>query len=327
MVVEHTGQELTGAHALLLGNYLIAQDVADQEPRGDCFRRMQTALTCLGDELREVAPEFFVVGQDPELVSLLAEWKKADGIKFLIELRVSEPFSPYEFTVTGRRDEIRLWSMRRIARVALGLDAESADVVVSAWNDVKNAERRYLQRVALRKRLRSPKSWAAIIGVGLAVGGAAVIAGPAIAPLMPAAAGLSGAAATSAGLAQLGFGAIAAGGLGMAGGLWVLGIGGAALGIAGATTATLLSRPGGAVLLGDEVRKLLVSAELVHQGVLDESLSDIALAISTISEEVDDVRHAEESRNEEGARRLDEIRLLQERLDFAQSYIQGLRAP
>ncbi len=320
MSAAHEDYPLTGSDALLLGAYLIAQEVADREPAGETFRRMQTALSCLADELREVAPEFFLIGVEPELNSLVDSWSREDAVKLLIELRVANPFAPYEFEMTKKRDLARLAEMRKMARVALGLPAEVADEVSAAWTVVLKAE----NRATLRRRMSEPKSWATLVGVGLAVAGVAVIAGPAIAPLMPAAAGLSGAAATSAGLAQLGFGAVAAGGLGMAGGLWVLGVGGAALGAAGATTAVLLSRPGGAALVGAEIRKLLVSAVLAVKGELAVPLSDISDALERMADEVQDVLDTEERRNERGSDRIESIIDLKRHIEFASSYVERL---
>lgn len=313
--------------ALLLGAYLVAQEMTNREPAGETQRRMECALSSLAADLQQAAPEFFVTGQMPELGALTHGWPSDDAVRFLVELRVGNPFYPYEFELTEARERERLAALREMSRAVFRLPAGTADSVSRAWETVRAAEKSYLRRQALQRKIRSPQQWLAVAGVGAAVAGVAVAAAPAVAVLMPAAANLSGAAAVSAGLAQLGFGSVAAGGLGMVGGVWMLGLGGATLGVSAATTATLLSRPGSAALVGVEVHKLLISFLLARQNVLKMAAEEFSHGLDALVNEVASVQQLERTRNEDGSPRLRELGDLQRRLTFAGEFLTARSGP
>ena len=312
--------------ALLLGAYLVAQQIANHEPAGPNQRRMETALGYLAEDLRTAAPEFFVIGQMPELSALAHGWGHDDAARFMVELRLADPFYPFQFNLTKQRTQERLAALREIARGPLrspGL----ADRVGEAWEEVQAAEKAHVRMTRFRAKVGDPKSWLAAVGIGAAVAGAAVVAAPAIAVLMPAASGLSGAAAVSAGLAQLGFGSIASGGLGMVGGMWVLGASGAAVGTVSATTATLLAQPGSAALVGAEVRKLLVSFVLASDGVMDLAPEEFARGLDTMLDQLSDVIALEAGRNEPGSDRLEELEDLRRTLVFGGEFMASRSRP
>jgi hypothetical protein len=306
--------------ALLLGAYLVAQHIANHEPAGETQQRMENALSCLAQNLREAAPEFFVVGQIPELSALADRWRPDDSVRLLVELRVADAFYPFQFEMTKSRGETQRAALREIARGALRIPG-AADKVGAAWDEVRRAEKSYLRRLAFQTKLKNPRSWLAAAGVGAAFAGAAVAAAPAIAVLMPAAAGLSGAAAVSAGLAQLGFGSIAAGGLGMVGGVWVLGASAGAVGTLSASTATLLAKPGSAALISAEVRKLLVTFILASDGTIQSSAETFARGLDTMVDDVDAMIELEESRNEHDSARLRELGDLKRTLEFGGEFM------
>jgi len=304
--------------ALLLGAYLVAQEVANHERPGETQLRMEAALGFLAEDLRKEAPEYFVIGQMPELSALADGWAPDEGVLLLVELQTADPFYPYQFEMgTKSRPDERRAALREISRGALRLPAGTADQVGAAWEQVRDAEAKALRR----KNLFNPKTLATAVGAGAALAGAAVVAAPAIAVLMPAAAGLTGAAAVSAGLAQLGFGSIAAGGMGMVGGMWVLGTSGAVAGAASATTASLLATPGSAPLLGAEVRKLLVSFVLANDDVLDRPADDFARGLDTMLDEIHVTIELEEARNEKGSARLTELDELKRAVEFGGQFM------
>jgi len=307
--------------ALSLGALRTAEHITYHERAGETRDRMGTALEYLGTGLLATEPEIFVTGRLPDLADVAMDWSPDDRWRFLVELRCSNPFYPFEFAMSGDRAKARNAALREVSRSALRLPMDSGDDVGEAWDKIHQREHAFLRKDALRRKAVDPKSWAVALGVGVTVAGAAVVAAPAIALMMPAASGLSGAAAVSAGLAQLGFGSVASGGLGMVGGMWVLGAGGAAAGTVSAATAQLLAQPGSAHLVGVEVRKLLVTYTLAQEGHLQDTTEVLAKGLDRMSDEVADLVKLEESRNEKGSDRLGELYTLQRTLDFAGDYM------
>ena len=319
--------DLSLGAGLLLGAYLVAQDITHREPEGEAHLRMESALGYLASDLRQEAAEFFVTGEPPELASITHGLDRDDRVRFLVELEAGSPFYPFQFQISKRREVERRAALRQIAHASLGLDRGEADKVISARREAFAAQKKHGRAREAWEKVSEPKNLLRSAVMGAAGVGVALAAAPAIAVLMPAAAGLSGAAAVSAGLAQLGFGSIAAGGLGMAGGMWVLGAGGAAVGAVSLTTATLLSQPGSAGAVGTEVWKLLTTFVLADDAVIQTPPDEFAKALDKLVDDIGAVITLEESRNEEGSARLKELYELRRVVAFAGEFMTSRPKP
>lgn len=307
---------------LLKSAHLVAEYIRDDEPHGDkpdsTKSRMTNALSACQDNLDMVVFGETGAFERPSLESLCENLSTDEKFVLLVELRLADPFFPYQFEMSKKRDKLRLQAMREIAHRELHLDRDAALRVDEAMREVAKAYSKGFK--GLLANLDS-KDWLIIVGSGVLIAGAAVVAAPLIAAAMPAAAGLSGAAAVSAGLASLGGGSLAAGGLGMAGGMWALGVGGAAVGGAAGATAVALAGGEGAGLVKAEVLKLCMSFELARQGLISRSTSEFEEALDQIHDTVREVLKEETSRNERGSERLRNLEALDETLTFAGEFM------
>lgn len=314
---------------LLKSSYLIAEYIADGQVPSDkpdsTVARMRNAL-----EANYTNLDLAVFGQagtfaQPTLEDLCAALSNEEKFGLLVELRVANPFYPFEFQMTKSRDKLRLEQMRQIALRELHMTRQSATIVDEALRAVTRAQKKKspMERIAAL----DVKDWALIIGGGALLASAAVVAAPLIAVAMPAAAGLSGAAAVSAGLASLGGGSLAAGGLGMAGGMWALGVSGATVGALASATASVLAQGSGPGLIQAEVMKLCVSFELARTGHIDRSISEFEIALDRWHTEISDVVRLERSRNEEKSQRLKDLDALEQTMTFAGEFMSSRQAP
>lgn len=292
---------------LLKSAYDIAQCIAENERDRDKTEVAQRMFTALRANLAEM--ELLVFGatidfQQPTLESLCVNLSEDDKFALLIELRLTNPFFPFEFEMKGKRDEWRFEQMRQIASRELHMERVAANQV----DDAVRTATKGLHHGGVFSSMGT-KDWSLIIGGGALLAAAAVVAAPLVAVAI-APAGLSGAAAMSAGLAALGGGSLASGGLGMAGGMWVLGLSGAALGSAAGATASALSRGEGVEVIKAEVLKLCASFELSRKSLISRAMSEFEEALQAWHDEVLGVLSLEEARNEEGSTRLKDLREL-----------------
>lgn len=313
---------------LLMGSYLVAEYLRDCEEVGqgsDTTRdRMTAALASSRDKL-----DLAVFGErgafdPPSLEELCRELSVDDKYALLVELRLADPFFPYQFEMTKQRDKRRIEEMRQLAHRELHLDRDAAVAVDAAMKVVALEFSRYQKRArGVRGWVSNldAKDWLVIVGSGAVLAGAAIVAAPLIAAALPAAAGLSGAAAVSAGLASIGGGSIAAGGLGMAGGMWALGVTGAALGGVAGVTAAALAGGDGAGLVQAEVLKLCISFELAATGRISRSTAEFEAAHDAIHDSVSQVLAVELKRNEKGSERLRALQKLDATLNFAGDFM------
>lgn len=307
---------------LLESAYVVAEYIRDDEPddgKPDSTKsRMTTALVACQDNLDLVVFGETGAFDRPTLESLCQDLSIDEKYALLVELRLADPFFPYQFEMTKKRDKLRVRAMREVAHRELNLNRDAAVTVDAAMREVAKAYSRGFKGLLASL---DAKDWLLIVGSGVLIAGAAVVAAPLIAAAMPAAAGLSGAAAVSAGLASLGGGSIAAGGLGMAGGMWALGVGGAALGGVAGATAVALAGGDGAGLVQAEVLKLCISFELAAQGHISRSTSEFEAALDQIHNSVQEVLGTEKARNEKSSERLKNLESLDETLRFAGDFM------
>jgi hypothetical protein len=307
---------------LLMSSYLVAEYIRDGEPvsdKPDSTRdRMTAALAACRDNL-----DLAIFGEQgtfeqPTLEALCENLSVDEKYALLVEIRLADPFFPYQFEMTKKRDKLRIEEMRHLAHRELHLDRDAAVAVDDAMRVVAKA---YSKGIKGWIESLDAKDWLIIVGSGALLAGAAVVAAPLIAAALPAAAGLSGAAAVSAGLASLGGGSIAAGGLGMAGGMWALGVTGATLGGVAGVTAAALAGGDGAGLVQAEVLKLCISFELAAKGCISRSTSEFEAALDQIHDAVREVIATESKRNEKDSERLKGLQKLDETLTFAGEFM------
>jgi hypothetical protein len=215
----------------------------------------------------------------------LAGTSDTDRRALLIELAVANPFSPYWFEMTERREVCRVTALTLIAALSMGLEPDCVAIVDAAWRKLAKD----LNTVALE----TP-------------------AGPLIALAMPATPGMTAATAMSAGLAQLGFGTIGTGGLGLVAGQWLLGVVGTAQAITTEAAITdVVASPGFGYLLELELYKLVLTVRLAEERRwFDAPIERAARAIEHVSGEVIAELESAMGRNDPKASRVRELRRL-----------------
>lgn len=307
---------------LLMSSYLVAEYIRDGEPTSDkpnsTRDRMTAALSACRDNL-----DLSIFGEQgtfepPTLEALCENLSSDEKFALLVEVRLADPFFPYQFKMTKKRDKLRVEQMRHLAHRELHLGRDAAVAVDDAMRVVAKESSNGVN--GWMKSLDN-LDWVIIVGSGAILAGAALAAAPLIAAALPAAAGLSGAAAVSAGLASLGGGSIAAGGLGMAGGMWALGITGATIGGVTGITVAALAGGDGAGLVQAEVLKLCISFELAVRGHISRAPSEFEAALDQLHDAVREVIATETNRNEKGSERLKGLGKLDQTLTFAGEFM------
>lgn len=132
--------------AILLGAYLIAEQVAVGEDDSDARARMERALGAMEETLREVSGDFFVTGERPDLSSLVHGVPIDERRALLVELAYSNPFDPFEFRLKGAREKSRIRGLRMLSRAHFGLGSAAADEVIDTWITALKQDRRGTDR-------------------------------------------------------------------------------------------------------------------------------------------------------------------------------------
>jgi|GEM_PF-5781982 len=307
---------------LLKSSYLIAEYIRDGEPKSDdasgTKARMTNALAALTSNM--AADDFCETQSFDELSlrELCKDLTHNDKYELLLEMRLAEPFFPYQFKMTKTQDDKRMEQMREIAYRDLGMSRDSATEVNASIKNLNHGHASHL-KTRLSNLGITDALWVA--GGAVVVAGVLVVAAPIVAAAMPAAAGLSGAAAVSAGLASLGGGSLAAGGLGMAGGMWVLGTAGAAIGGVAGVTASVLSQNNGPQLIESSVLKVCVNFDLARRRFLERDPEDFAHALDEIQKSFHKANEEAQDLNGKGSQRLKDFARLDRTLTFAGNFI------
>jgi hypothetical protein len=272
--------------ALALGSLAVATNLRISEPAGSGRDRMGRAAETLAENLRVTSGEL-IAGEDliTSFSKLVASVSEPDRRALLIELAVANPFSPYWFATTERREVCRLTALTLIAALSLNLEPDSVSVIDTAW----------------RKLAKD------LVPVGLSAP-----AGPLVALAMPAAAGLNATAAMSTGLQQLAIAPIGSGGLGVVAGQWLLGAAGiVTAGSTAAVISSVVGQPGAAHWLELELYKLVLTTKLAEtRGWFDISIARAARAVEHVSGEVIAELESALARNDPKAMRVRELREL-----------------
>ncbi len=277
---------------LALGSLAVATNLWISEPAGDSRDRMARAVDAITETVHRDSPELIRGDLISSFGSLLTGTSEYERRALLVELTVANPFSPYWFELTDRREAARVQSLKLVAALSMHLDPDSVVVLTKAWRKVV-------------KHVADPSP--------------ALPAGPLIAIAMPAAVGRAGGVAMSAGLAQLGFGSVLGGGLALTGGLWLLGaVDGASTDATQAAIKDIVAAPGFAHLLQLEVCKLVLTAKLARRA--GWSGGPLAHAAETVEHVTDRVlaqlEHAR-TRNDAKAARVRELKQLQASAEYA----------
>ena len=284
--VTPTRSSATVGATLALGSLTVATNLWISEPAGDSRDRMARAVDAITETVHRDSPGLIRGDLISSFGSLLTGTSDYERCALLVELTVANPFSPYWFELTDRREAARIQSLKLVAALSMHLDPDSVVVLTKAWRKVV----KYVAEPSL-----------------------ALPAGPLIAIAMPAAVGRAGGAAMSAGLAQLGFGSVLGGGLALTGGLWLLGaVDGASTDATQAAIKDIVAAPGFAHLLQLEVCKLVLTAKLAKRaGWSGGPLAHAAEAVEHVNDRVlAQLEHAR-TRNDAKAARVRELKQLQ----------------
>jgi hypothetical protein len=245
---------------------LIAETVThletNQERKEKMVHVQDKKRAALVDAFRDVVGTLSLHGDAWEILQRIP-WDREHGMRLLIDLSFTNPFSPHEFEYD---DDHMIHALEKVASW-VGL---RKGVVKEIWKTRKDA-------IKAHKHV----SWGNVFlfGTGglvvLAIGG--WVAAPLIGGALGAGAGLAGAAATAHGLALLGGGSLALGGLGMTGGMWLV------TGVAGGLGLTAAG--GGALLLdmgSHSARAEILKMQVSYKEICLAGQVDRAVAINAI---------------------------------------------
>lgn len=248
-----------------------------------------------------------------ELGGVTERWSEELGTTLLVDLALTDPFTPYEVKTSASQFETAL------ARVV-----EALDQPPSMTDDVLKT-----RKESLRAHRSLP--WKKVVATG-AVGTVVVATGgwalaPVLATALGGAAGLSGAVATAHGLALLGGGSLAAGGAGMAGGMWlVTGAGALAGAVAGGGGQALRELGVGQARV--ELVKLQMSYRLhvLHSQAHLYKAQQVTAQLDQSREQLEAQLEEERQLNDRNAARIREIEEILAAIDSATQDVEAVGA-